>query len=94
MWQDLQDNPKVFAAGFVLGAVILLVLVLIFKYVYAELFTDPNSLDPITKSLLTYHYDVDPMNSANAARRTMMPMVRKETFNPATPILVSKLWQS
>ena len=60
--ERLQANYDIAAYGLIVGVLVVILFIMLYNYMYpAECFTDPNSLDPATKALLSYHLTRDPV---------------------------------
>jgi hypothetical protein len=88
-WDDCKEHSSVCWFGALVGAIIMLILVLLYKTYYVESFQDPNSMDPITQSLLQQHYRGDPV----VTKVPTSMMAAEYLSNKAEhPKLVSQLW--
>jgi hypothetical protein len=85
---ECKEHPSVCGFGVMLGVVIALIIMFVYTYAVTEGFQDPNSMDPITQSLLQQKYKSDPIV-------TRIPMGNREYLSNQSehPGLIAQLWK-
>lgn len=79
-----KENLDVCGFGLLIGALIVILIVLIYNWMYQECFVDPNSLPPVVKAYMRYEDTIDPVNSASIRERFTDP----NAYDPVTKSLL------